>query len=476
MRSRRSLLWISVALLAAQHLAYAQLTAAQTTAPVAGPSPNAASDTVPPSAPNVPGPASPAQLPEVTPTPVAAQPVAEPVASAPVATPNEPPLSAPNQPPPPPIGVATSMPAPIEELQQKVDAMSHLKITGFVQAQYVRNDASKDAVDSSGKPLNKDIFEVRRARLRATYTLGLAEFVLNVDAIPAGVTVKEAEGSMTIPWSDEVRTKVTAGLMYIPWGYESQESDSVLPFIERSMLSNRLFPGQRDIGVRAAGNLFNRTLEYQFAVMNGNPISDAVFPAVDPNSAKDVIGRVGVNVGGLRAGVSGLVGKGFLPPGVDDPKTTTLNEAHSARSFPHRAAAFDVTFTHDLPVIGQLALYTEGVIARNLDRSTLGDYPKPVVLTIDGNKAFADGAVAGAKQLGGYVGFLQHLGPYVAVGARGEIFDPSTSKHNNTLGALTLTGHVYPHELVRLTVAYQANYENPKVKNNIFWLRGQVKF
>jgi hypothetical protein len=152
-----------------------------------------------------------------------------------------------------------------------------------------------------------------------------------------------------------------------------------------------------------------------------------------------------------------------------------IDETHTYRNFPHRAAAFDITFQHDLPVIGQLALYAEGVIARNLDRSSLSDYPKPPVVDVDGKQVYGDG-VNGANQLGGYVGFLQHLGSYVAVGARGEIFDPSTSKPNNTLGALTFVGHAYPHELVRLTVAYQLNFENPKVNNNIFWLRGQVKF
>jgi hypothetical protein len=363
----------------------------------------------------------------------------------------------------------------LDALSQKVDGLSHLRISGFVQAQYVRNDASGEGLDSNGKPLNKDVFEVRRARLRATYTLGLAEFVVNLDAIPAGVTVKEAEMSLTIPWSDKVQTKLTAGLMYIPFGYDTQESDSVLPFIERSTTSNRLFPGQRDIGLRAAGTLFDRAFEYQFAVMNGNPQSDAVFPAQDPNATKDVIGRVGINVAGLRAGVSALVGKGFLPPAVDDPKTTGLDETRAYRDFPHRAAGFDVTYQLPLPVIGNLTLYVEGVIAHNLDRSTLGDYPKPPIVEVDGKQVYG-GGVAGSNQLGGYVGFLQQLTKYAAIGARGEIFDPSTSKANNSLGALSMIAHAYPVELVRLTVAYQLSYENPTVKNNQFWLRGQVKF
>jgi hypothetical protein len=217
--------------------------------------------------------------------------------------------------------------------------------------------------------------------------------------------------------------------------------------------------------LRVQGELFQQVFVYQLAVMNGNPISDAVFPGLDPNGAKDFLGRLGVHVGDLRFGVSGLIGQGYLPPAVDDPKTTTVDESHPDTNFGHRAAAFDVTYRVDLPVVGELALYAEGTLSHNLDRSRLTDYPK-----------YPPSGVVDTNQLGGYVGFLQHLGTYVAVGARGEVFDPSTSKGGNTLESLMLVAHFYPHSTVRLTTAYQLNFEKPKVANNAFWLRAQVKF
>jgi hypothetical protein len=474
MVSRRASFGVSLALAALHGLVRSQLTAAQA---------------VPPAPP--PPSATPAPDPAIAPAPIAPPPnVPVPfVAPGPSTTSASPRQAAPqpsaagtyeqpiNQ---PPVGLRTSLPtdesleARVNSLSDAVEAASHLKITGFIQAQYVHYDTSDPGVDASGKPKNKDVFEVRRARLRATYTLGISEYLLNVDAIPSGVSVKEAEVSMTAPWTEAVKTKFTIGLMYIPFGYESQESDSVLPFIERSALANRLFPGQRDIGLRAAGNLFDKKIEYQVALMNGNPISDAVFPALDPNGAKDVVGRVGVNVGGLRAGISGLWGKGFLTPAVDDAKTANVNEAHGYRNFDHGAAGFDIVYKVAIPVIGPLALYAEGVIARNLDRSAIGDYPKPPTSTVDGVKLYGVGLV-NTTQRTGYIGFLQNLTQWGAIGARAEIFDPS-SKSDNTIGALTFVGHVYPTEHLRLTVAYQANFESPKVANNIFWLRGQVKF
>jgi hypothetical protein len=467
MVSRRASFGVSLVLVALPGLVRPQLTAAQEVPPAPPPS----------AAPAVEGPSPLAPAPSV---PV------------PYVSPGPSTTSAPYQgaPPPagtlqepinlPPVGLRTSLPtdealeARVNSLSDAVEAASHLKITGFIQAQYVHYDQSDPGVDASGKAKNKDVFEVRRARLRATYTLGISEYLLNIDAIPTGVSVKEAEVSMTVPWTEVVKTKFTVGLMYIPFGYESQESDSVLPFVERSALANRLFPGQRDIGLRAAGNLFDKKFEYQIALMNGNPISDAVFPSLDPNGTKDVVGRIGVNVAGLRAGLSGVWGKGFLTPAVDDPKTANVNEAHGYRNFDHGAAGFDIVYKVGIPVLGPLALYAEGAIAKNLDRSALGDYPKPPTSTVDGVKVFGRG-LANTTQLTGYFGILQNLTQWGAIGARAEIFDPS-NKADNTIGAVTIAGHVYPSDNLRLTVAYQANFESPKIDNNVFWLRGQVKF
>ncbi|MFI5309072.1 MAG: hypothetical protein ACHQ53_17080, partial [Polyangiales bacterium] len=309
-------------------LAYAPLIAAQEGA-------------VPPSAQPGEGPSIP---PALQPDPEASAPPSAPASPATEAAPPPPATQNAAQATPEPAAAAQASPPPVEPppdaLSQRVDALeqqqsalSHLKFSGYVQAQYVRNDTSKDGLDTTGKPLNKNEFEVRRARFRATYTVDIAELLINIDAIPSGVTVKEAEGSIFIPWTEATKTKVTAGLFYIPFGYEVQESDSVLPFVERTTAANRLFPGSRDIGLRVQGELFQQIFVYQLAVMNGHPISDAVFPGLDPNGAKDFLGRLGVHVGDLRFGVSGLIGQGYLPPVVDDPKTTTVDESHPYANF-----------------------------------------------------------------------------------------------------------------------------------------------
>lgn len=425
--------------------------------------PPSAADQAP--ATTIPAPSAPSEPP---PSAAAAPSVAP--ADVPVAQPPAPAL-----PPPPSAADTAALEQRVEAVEKRLDLLAPLKITGFVQAQYTRNDTSNDTVDSSGKPVNKNMFDVRRARLRATYTLGPAEAVINIDAIPTGVTLKEAETSGTITWAEGFKTKLTVGLFYIPFGYETQESDSLLNFVERATFSNRLFPGQRDLGIRAWTDLFDRKVTFQIALMNGNTLSDAVFPALDPNGAKDVVGRLGFDIGGLRLGVSGLAGTGYVPAVADDPKTMDVNEAHGYKNFGHRAAAFDAIYRVDLPVLGELSLYAEGVLARDLDRSRLQDYPKFTTVTNDGVKS-AGSDLVHANQAAGYVGFLQHFTQWAAAGVRGEVFDPSTTITKNSIYGLLFVAHVYPHPALRLTAGYQIYYETPKVKNNVLTLRAQVKW
>ena len=88
------------------------------------------------------------------------------------------------------------------------------------------------------------------------------------------------------------------------------------PFLERAAVLQALFPGEFDLGLRLKAHY--DFLDLALAAMNGNPIGNKVFPAVDPVQTKDVIGRVGVSfeiAPGVRfeAGTSAETGTGFHP-------------------------------------------------------------------------------------------------------------------------------------------------------------------
>ena len=98
------------------------------------------------------------------------------------------------------------------------------------------------------------------------------------------------------------------------FGAELSEGDSVRPFLERSTVMRALFPGQFDLGARLQGRY--RFIHGAFAVMNGSPLGDRVFPALAPSKAKDFVGRLGLRaeiIPGIRLemGVSAETGAGF---------------------------------------------------------------------------------------------------------------------------------------------------------------------
>ena len=56
---------------------------------------------------------------------------------------------------------------------------------------------------------------------------------------------------------------LTVGLFYTPFGYELPASARTRLFMERSLSSTAMFPGQGDVGVRLAGSW--RFLRYAIA-------------------------------------------------------------------------------------------------------------------------------------------------------------------------------------------------------------------
>jgi hypothetical protein len=368
--------------------------------------------------------------------------------------------------------IARAQPAPAPAPAAWYDK---IKLGGFIQAQFIANEASADGVDAQGRPENNDRFEVRRARLKLTFSEDPAEAVLHIDALPSGFRVLEAEASAKLKWHGDAYTKLTAGLFRIPFGWELQESMSQHPFPERSIWANRMFPGVRDVGARVWGAAWNDAIIYQVALQNGNPIGDSVFPGLDPNGFKDVTARLGTKLGILRAGVSGLLGEGYLPPLEDDAATPDVDESHGPIDYGRWAAGADLVLAFELDPLGKLGIYAEAVYAKNLDRSNARNLPQPVLEDDDGIDV-ATSEVVDRNQLGAYLGVLQHLGPLFAAGARLDYFDRDPDADDDQLSALTLVAHAYPADPLRLTVAYEFRFEEPSVDDNQLWLRAQVKY
>jgi hypothetical protein len=299
------------------------------------------------------------------------------------------------------------------------------------------DQASVDEVDpGSGEPLNQDRFLLRRGRLRAGAEYGVwrGSFTLDANTV-RGPSVRVFGAELGAGWPlapAAPRVFAAVGLFVIPFGFETIEPDAERLFLEPSAFVRAFFPGKRDLGARVQGRW--RFLSAVVAVMNGNPIESAVFPLRDPNRAKDVIGRVGVDAAlagsvRVRAGTSLATGTGFhrgRPATKDTLVWRDANEdgaeqaseiqviagapAEASRNFDRYALGADLAVGAELPALGALRVYGEIAWAKNLDRGLW----------------FADPIASGrdARELGFVVGVRQHLTRHVEVGVRYDRYDP----------------------------------------------------
>lgn len=185
------------------------------------------------------------------------------------------------------------------EVRKAADALSKLKISGYLQAQYVDDERTRNELAGSGTR-NLDQFSVRRGRVKFTYrATPTSRFVLQPDITSSGVTLKDGYVELTEPWTTWKHT-LTAGQFNWPFGFEIMYSSSAREVAERSRVVRTLFPGERDRGVMLSGLGLNERLSYRVAIVNGTGTSRSD----DLNQQKDFVGRVGYSFGALDLGAS----------------------------------------------------------------------------------------------------------------------------------------------------------------------------
>jgi hypothetical protein len=160
--------------------------------------------------------------------------------------------------------------------------LNKLKISGYVQAQWLLND--KDHV-TVNEPTNS--FLIRRARIKFTYeALDGVKFVVQPDFSTGNLALKDAYAVVNIPklkgWS------IWAG-QFNRTNYEVEYSSSQREVLERSKVIRALYPGEREIGAKLEYKGVTVPLLFQLMAMNGNFTG---LQSVDYDSKKDIMGRL----------------------------------------------------------------------------------------------------------------------------------------------------------------------------------------
>ncbi len=140
------------------------------------------------------------------------------------------------------------------ELENTVSNLAKLKISGYVQPQWVWtgiDTVGKNGDINNNPQITRSYFQIRRGRVKFTYKSGDIGAVIYPDITEQGVVIKEVYASWDFA-HDKGMTMLNLqmGAMNRPFGYEIAYSSSVREVVERSVAENRLFNGERDLGIQ----------------------------------------------------------------------------------------------------------------------------------------------------------------------------------------------------------------------------------
>lgn len=195
-----------------------------------------------------------------------------------------------------------------DDERKLLDALKRLRISGYIQPQFVRNERSSDETTGGGTR-NLDQFSIRRGRVKFTYQIApTSRFVLQPDFATSGVTLKDGYAELIEPWTSWRHT-LTAGQFTWPFGFELLYSSSHREMPERSRVVRALFPGERDRGVMLSGGGDGQRLHYRAAIVNGTGTTQSF----DFNARKDFVGRAGYSFGPFDVAASVYRGAQLVP-------------------------------------------------------------------------------------------------------------------------------------------------------------------
>lgn len=287
------------------------------------------------------------------------------------------------------------------ETRTDVASLKRLKLSGYVQARWAWNEAvSYNGSATAATPTTPDQngFYIRRGRLKVVYDADVAQYAIQIDVIPSGVSMKEGYASVRLPgglWVD-------AGLQLFPFGYEVfTRSSSDLDTLERSRVTRAFANGEYDLGVAVRGAISK--VNFKVGLFNGNGVGSGQLGR-DNDQYKDVIGRAWVDYGFIVAGLSGWYGKTVAYYRTDD------------KVFDRNRVAADVQLYLDLLPIGGTALKGEYMWGHTTIGGTLGS---------GGNLPAATSAAPVPTSSGWYAILTQNLWASDQLAVRYEQYRPN---------------------------------------------------
>ncbi len=335
------------------------------------------------------------------------------------------------------------------ETKTTVDKLAKIKLSGYIQAQWQYADSvGIQSVAGGNFPAksatavgSRERFMVRRGRLKTSYETPTSKYVLQLDAVPTGVSIKDAYLTVMEPWLNTF--SYTMGVFDRPFGYEISYSSSSRESPERSRVYQTLFPGERDMGAKLEINPGADMGIAQYFNFKGG-----VFTGMGPNAneiddKQDMIGRLGfklpfyaINLA-IDGGFSAYMGTatsivdtayamGTTATGV---KSWIASKGNVNKTVDRNIMGVDAQIYYDLPVIGGFALRGEYIWGNQPTTRT-----SSALFTGTPTGVLVAPQVADREVMGMYVNFVQNLGTKVQAIAKYDIFDPNTKVEGKEVG------------------------------------------
>jgi hypothetical protein len=314
------------------------------------------------------------------------------------------------------------------EVKTVRDALKKLKISGYLQVQYVHDETSQDELS------------VRRGRVKLIYqATPISRLVLQPDVTSSGVALKDGYVELTEPWTSWKHT-LTAGQFNWPFGFEIGYSSSQREVAERSRVIRKLFPGERDRGVMLSGRGLNRKLTYRAAIVNGTGTT----PSDDLNRRTDFVGRVGYSFGPLDLGASVYRGSELI--------ATRSNAA--GIEFDKQRQGLDVQWATPIQGLGLRAEYITGrqAPASGTTRSTSFDVR------------------------GWYFYAIKNVGTRHHFAVRVDEYDPDTNAGNNAVRTINPSYTLQWDRHSKVMASYAMTDSAGDRDDNVLTLRYQLSF
>ncbi|MDR0927859.1 MAG: hypothetical protein LBO69_08870 [Ignavibacteria bacterium] len=143
-----------------------------------------------------------------------------------------------------------SLDSTVKSIFSDVESLKKLKISGYIQAQFMNAEANGARTYSGGNfpAESHNIFKIRRGRIRADYKTGIVGYTLQMEANETGISLKDAFVEVTDPWLKAFSLR--GGNFKVGIGNELGYAADARLSPESARMIQVLIPGEYDLGAQ----------------------------------------------------------------------------------------------------------------------------------------------------------------------------------------------------------------------------------